>query len=619
MATQRPSVSRGQYYDYLVPCNGPYNAQMHWYSSGNWKALGRGATDTTFFDGLLSQNNPAVKLLAFDGTTSQQLYYEDPDGVCRRATGGYVPVGGSPSGRGTNTLIPTGLPMVTSGSTFNGGVVIPGAQSESRSIILHRPFRSVAEMSYSFRGTPWKNLDFFTPESGDTALLDTFCVNEPPADSIVAGKVSLNTRQAPVLKAVFVGAYRDELANLPSPPASGTLPPLSANEAKNLADTFLGLTSGTTAWKGPLRNIADLVGHYVTGVGAVFASDVYQYVSPSIPARYTFSGFSAALSGVTPAGAPIWDLSPSTLSPSSQYIQRFRESAIRPLAAVGQTRVWNLLVDVVAQVGNYPANAQTLGDFDVQGETRYWLHVAIDRLTGQVIDQSLELVPTGPTKIQINPATVLERQPANSSAGGLDAIDSTPGSTFTFTLVSGAGDSDNASFVISGNTLKTTAVFDYLTKNTYNVRLRATDQDGLAFEQPYLIAVQASPYTQWKVTNFGSQAADPSIAGDTANPAGDGIGNLLKYALSLDPSKPGGTGITSAFVDGQLVMNYTRAAVASDISVHAYWSNDLANWQSDGVTETMLTNDGTTQQWQALAPLASPPGKIFLRLQVTRP
>ena len=34
-------------------------------------------------------------------------------------------------------------------------------------------------MGYVFRDLPWKNLDFFTPESADAALLDLFCTKFP--------------------------------------------------------------------------------------------------------------------------------------------------------------------------------------------------------------------------------------------------------------------------------------------------------------------------------------------------------------------------------------------------------------------------------------------------------
>jgi hypothetical protein len=43
--------------------------------------------------------------------------------------------------------------------------------------------------------------------------------------------------------------------------------------------------------------------------------------------------------------------------------------------------------------GRYKPNATSLqNDFVVQGEQRYWVHVAIDRFTGQVIDKQIEVV-----------------------------------------------------------------------------------------------------------------------------------------------------------------------------------------------------------------------------------
>jgi hypothetical protein len=69
-----------------------------------------------------------------------------------------------------------------------------------------------------------------------------------------------------------------------------------------------------------------------------------------------------------------------------------RKTVVRALAELTQTRTWNLMIDVIAQSGRYPPTATTLSQFVVQGEKRYWLHVAIDRFTGEVIDQQLEAV-----------------------------------------------------------------------------------------------------------------------------------------------------------------------------------------------------------------------------------
>jgi hypothetical protein len=52
-----------------------------------------------------------------------------------------------------------------------------------------------------------------------------------------------------------------------------------------------------------------------------------------------------------------------------------------------------LLIDVVAQSGRYKPNEQIFrDDFVVEGEQHYWVHVAIDRFTGEVLDKQIEIV-----------------------------------------------------------------------------------------------------------------------------------------------------------------------------------------------------------------------------------
>jgi hypothetical protein len=70
-----------------------------------------------------------------------------------------------------------------------------------------------------------------------------------------------------------------------------------------------------------------------------------------------------------------------------------RESIARALGEADQTRTWNLMIDVIAQSGRYPPNATSFQNgFVVEGEQRYWVHLAIDRFTGQVIDKRIEVV-----------------------------------------------------------------------------------------------------------------------------------------------------------------------------------------------------------------------------------
>ncbi|MEJ0001550.1 MAG: hypothetical protein WDO13_21905 [Verrucomicrobiota bacterium] len=77
---------------------------------------------------------------------------------------------------------------------------------------------------------------------------------------------------------------------------------------------------------------------------------------------------------------------------SSAGIKTEVESVPRALAEPANTRTWNLLIDIIAQSGQYPRTASSLDNFVVEGERRYWLHLAIDRYTGQIVDKQLEVV-----------------------------------------------------------------------------------------------------------------------------------------------------------------------------------------------------------------------------------
>jgi hypothetical protein len=50
------------------------------------------------------------------------------------------------------------------------------------------------------------------------------------------------------------------------------------------------------------------------------------------------------------------------------------------------------MIDVVAQSGRYANTSKSLNDFAVEGEKRYWVHLAIDRYTGEIVDSQIEPV-----------------------------------------------------------------------------------------------------------------------------------------------------------------------------------------------------------------------------------
>jgi len=112
-------------------------------------------------------------------------------------------------------------------------------------------------------------------------------------------------------------------------------------------------------------------------------------------------------------------------------------------------------------------------------------------------------VNDAPTSISLDNSSVAENQPSGTAVGGFSTTDPDTGDTFTYSLVSGEGDDDNASFTISGTQLKTFASFDYETKNSYSIRVRTTDSGTLSYEEAFIIAV--------------TNANDPPVAVDDSD------------------------------------------------------------------------------------------------------
>jgi hypothetical protein len=201
-------------------------------------------------------------------------------------------------------------------------------------------------MGYAFRDQPFRTLSFSsapTNPNPDAGLLDLFSVNDyTDSSGTLGGIINLNSRQAPALAGVLTGTARQE--NTPRGTGGNPLPtpaPLASPSANIVATS---LTLSTTS--APVVNRA---------------------------------GLATLIAGETGLGPTV---------PKTE-----REAIARALSETAQTRTWNLLIDVIAQSGRYPPTATSLRNgFVVDGEQRYWVHVAIDRFTNQVIDRQIEVV-----------------------------------------------------------------------------------------------------------------------------------------------------------------------------------------------------------------------------------
>ena len=283
--------------------------------------------------------------------------YADPDGVIRPGDG-YC--GLASSGDGILTYTANGSDGTAIGD--NGGNV----QHGRRPVILNRPFRNVGELGYTFRDEPFKTLDFFSQSSADAALLDVFStIDESQVvtvtgtatlNSVVAGKVDINNAPVPVLNALLNYGSKKDLD------ASYDMLKSGANSDSSTVATAIANQLAIPAWNsgtgtGPMASRADLV----TLLG----------VNPT-----------------TGSGAIHNNLQKAYDKENKAYL----EAPVRALSNVANARTWNLMIDLIAQSGELTPTATSLDNFVVQGEKRYWLHIAIDRYTGKIVDQQLEQV-----------------------------------------------------------------------------------------------------------------------------------------------------------------------------------------------------------------------------------
>ncbi len=126
-----------------------------------------------------------------------------------------------------------------------------------------------------------------------------------------------------------------------------------------------------------------------------------------------------------------------------------------------------------------------------------------------------------------------------------------------------------------------------------------------------------TPYEAWQNRYFPNRAL-PAAAPGALSPAGDGLTNLLKYALGLDPLRSGVAGLPRAGVlPGFVTLTYTRAWAASDVTFTPQWSDDLAVWHNEDVAEETLADDGVALTVRARVAAGSG-GRRFVRLQVTQ-
>jgi len=128
-------------------------------------------------------------------------------------------------------------------------------------------------------------------------------------------------------------------------------------------------------------------------------------------------------------------------------------------------------------------------------------------------------------------------------------------------------------------------------------------------------------FEKWRFTYFGTMANIGNGA-ETADPNRDSELNLLEFATGQSPNLAALTHTPLIKNGAVLEFTYPRsvAAVADRLSFVVEWSDTLLtqSWSIAGVTQQVMTNNGTLQSVKATLP-AGTNGKRSVRLRVVRP
>jgi uncharacterized repeat protein (TIGR01451 family) len=194
---------------------------------------------------------------------------------------------------------------------------------------------------------------------------------------------------------------------------------------------------------------------------------------------------------------------------------------------------------------------------------------------------------------------------ATSSGGSLSPIDLSgiaalqnvgAGTNVTFRVVNWGGTSSAGTWYI----------FDVNTNSAPDLEV-----------QGRLVPPPLTPIQAWRLQWFGS-TTNGGVGADTAVASSDGMANLLKYALGLNPLVPTNSPVVGDITTGYLRLTTPRNPNATDVTFRVEVTGDLAagTWTTDGTTVDQDTP--SLLQVHDNVPVDASSGR-FIRLHVSEP
>jgi hypothetical protein len=246
------------------------------------------------------------------------------------------------------------------------------------------------------------------------------------------------------------------------------------------------------------------------------------------------------------------------------------------VAGTGDTDNSAFSINTAALTMNSSANFEAKSSYSV----RIRAADALGSSTEKSFTISITNANEAPTDITLSANSIVENAGSNATVGYLSTIDPDAGDSFTYTKVTGTGDTDNSAFTITGSDLILNASANFEAKSSYSVRIRSADALGSSTEKAFTVSItnvnDAPTDIALSNTNFNESQPANSVVGSLSTTDGD-TGDTFTYALAT------GTGDTdnTAFNISGDSLSMTGSA---DYDIKNSYSVRVRSTDADGAT-----------------------------------
>lgn len=274
-------------------------------------------------------------------------------------------------------------------------------------------------------------------------------------------------------------------------------------QVSGLTATDLDVANGTVnsvstvtdglVWEAEIMPTADGTTSVSVLAGAVADVAGNTSVASTNSISTTFDGTAPTVTSITRAEA---DQIPTGIA-NRTYTVIFSEEVTGVDATDFEVETTGTATASISSVSASDAKTYEVTIGSISGEGTIGLNAKDD---GSIIDaasNSLAAAITGdvyttnfvPTDISISTSEIQENNAVGDEVATFSTTDADLGDSHTYTLVSGTGDTDNASFTITNDKLLAAETFDFEAEDSYSIRVKTEDGFGGSFEKQLIISI----------------------------------------------------------------------------------------------------------------------------------